>query len=138
MGNMSYCRFENTLQDLQDCFEHIHDPVEKPTEKCHACNGYGIVVPKGVKIPNVYTCPYCGGEPGDMDCEFCDNTGTISRGNSNWDEETARESVEECCVVCDGDGVIDPNPDDTVSKSEAQARDELIELCRQIIEEVDE
>lgn len=25
MGNMSYCRFINTLQDLQDCFEHITD-----------------------------------------------------------------------------------------------------------------
>lgn len=25
MGNMSYCRFENTLSDLRDCNEHIHD-----------------------------------------------------------------------------------------------------------------
>lgn len=25
MGNMSYCRFENTLGDLQDCAEHILD-----------------------------------------------------------------------------------------------------------------
>ncbi len=23
MGNMSYCRFENTLGDLQDCFESL-------------------------------------------------------------------------------------------------------------------
>lgn len=22
--NMSYCRFENTLRDLQDCAEHLH------------------------------------------------------------------------------------------------------------------
>ena len=25
MANMSYCRFENTLDDLQDCFEHFDD-----------------------------------------------------------------------------------------------------------------
>lgn len=25
MGNMSYCRFENTLGDLQDCAEHVTD-----------------------------------------------------------------------------------------------------------------
>lgn len=23
MANMSYCRFENTLRDLQDCHEHM-------------------------------------------------------------------------------------------------------------------
>ena len=25
MGNMSYCRFRNTLQDLQDCKENLFD-----------------------------------------------------------------------------------------------------------------
>lgn len=25
MGNMAYCRFHNTLQDLRDCYEHIDD-----------------------------------------------------------------------------------------------------------------
>lgn len=25
MGNMSYCRFENTLGDLRDCYEHMDD-----------------------------------------------------------------------------------------------------------------
>ena len=24
MGNMSYCRFENTMSDLRDCLDHIH------------------------------------------------------------------------------------------------------------------
>jgi len=24
MSNMSYCRFENTFRDLQDCYEHMH------------------------------------------------------------------------------------------------------------------
>lgn len=25
MGNMSYCRFENTLRDLEECFEALQD-----------------------------------------------------------------------------------------------------------------
>ena len=25
MANMEYCRFENTLRDLQDCLDHIND-----------------------------------------------------------------------------------------------------------------
>lgn len=25
MSNMSYCRFENTTQDMIDCIEHIED-----------------------------------------------------------------------------------------------------------------
>jgi hypothetical protein len=25
MSNMAYCRFQNTLRDLQDCYEHMHD-----------------------------------------------------------------------------------------------------------------
>ena len=25
MGNMSYCRFENTARDLRDCLEAIND-----------------------------------------------------------------------------------------------------------------
>ena len=25
MSNMSYCRFHNTLSDLQDCLEALHD-----------------------------------------------------------------------------------------------------------------
>jgi hypothetical protein len=28
MSNMSYCRFTNTLGDLEDCVEHMGDPVE--------------------------------------------------------------------------------------------------------------
>lgn len=23
--NMSYCRFQNTLKDLRDCYNHLHD-----------------------------------------------------------------------------------------------------------------
>jgi hypothetical protein len=29
MSNMSYCRFQNTLSDLEDCFENMGDNVEK-------------------------------------------------------------------------------------------------------------
>lgn len=28
MGNMSYCRFENTLNDLRDCYNHMGNPDE--------------------------------------------------------------------------------------------------------------
>ena len=35
MSNMSYCRFENTLNDLEDCAEHIHDmDLSEREEKC--------------------------------------------------------------------------------------------------------
>jgi uncharacterized protein (UPF0335 family) len=29
MANMSYCRFENTLKDLQDCEENLFSEVNK-------------------------------------------------------------------------------------------------------------
>jgi hypothetical protein len=28
MGNMSYCRFENTMNDLRDCLRHINNEAE--------------------------------------------------------------------------------------------------------------
>lgn len=33
MGNMSYCRMENTHRDLQDVAEHINDENLSKTEK---------------------------------------------------------------------------------------------------------
>jgi hypothetical protein len=33
MANMSYCRFENTYHDLQDCLEHLNDNNLSNTEK---------------------------------------------------------------------------------------------------------
>lgn len=27
MGNMGYCRFENTLSDLQDCYDHMDEKL---------------------------------------------------------------------------------------------------------------
>lgn len=32
MGNMSYCRFENTERDLRDCAAHILDKGLSPSE----------------------------------------------------------------------------------------------------------
>ncbi len=32
MGNMGYCRFENTLGDLEDCYDHINDTDLGPEE----------------------------------------------------------------------------------------------------------
>jgi hypothetical protein len=29
MANMSYCRFENTANDLEDCFEHMGDDINE-------------------------------------------------------------------------------------------------------------
>ena len=29
MGNMGYCRFENTLGDLQDCYDHLDDNLSE-------------------------------------------------------------------------------------------------------------
>ena len=36
MSNMSYCRFENTLHDLQDCEENIHDTADLSEEERQA------------------------------------------------------------------------------------------------------
>lgn len=67
MANMGYCRFQNTLQDLRDCQEHMDDgdlseeekrarlrmikmcaqiaedyEYERPTRACGACSGSGV------------------------------------------------------------------------------------------------
>ena len=33
MGNMSYCRFENTLSDLHDCIRNIYREAENSTDE---------------------------------------------------------------------------------------------------------
>ena len=33
MPNMSYCRFENTLNDLRDCLEHLYEKGLSKDEK---------------------------------------------------------------------------------------------------------
>lgn len=32
MANLAYCRFQNTLKDLQDCWEHFGDEGLSPEE----------------------------------------------------------------------------------------------------------
>jgi hypothetical protein len=34
MSNMSYCRFENTLDDLRDCAEHMDDNLSEREQTC--------------------------------------------------------------------------------------------------------
>ena len=34
MSNMSYCRFANTLGDLEECNDHIEDTDLSADEKC--------------------------------------------------------------------------------------------------------
>ena len=36
MGNMGYCRFENTLEDLRDCLEHWDDVDEDSEDEVRA------------------------------------------------------------------------------------------------------
>ena len=33
MANMSYCQFQNTLQDLRDCWEDWEDPQSERSEE---------------------------------------------------------------------------------------------------------
>ena len=33
MGNMGYCRFRNTLQDLRDCYEYMDDEDLSESER---------------------------------------------------------------------------------------------------------
>ena len=33
MANMSYCRFENTLRDLRDCWKNIDDELSESEER---------------------------------------------------------------------------------------------------------
>ena len=33
MANMSYCRFENTYMDLQDCIENMHEPASNERDE---------------------------------------------------------------------------------------------------------
>ena len=64
MGNMSYCRFENTAGDLQDCWDNFDD-VDELSEReakarkrivklaCEIAESYGEEINKYVKIEHV-------------------------------------------------------------------------------------
>ncbi len=36
MSNMGYCRFQNTLSALQDCYDNIEDELEKDSSEWKA------------------------------------------------------------------------------------------------------
>jgi len=33
MANMGYCRFQNTLSDLQDCNDHLYEDLSEKEER---------------------------------------------------------------------------------------------------------
>ena len=41
MGNMSYCRFENTATDLADCEEALSEMIDSP-EECGTLSSYEV------------------------------------------------------------------------------------------------
>ena len=51
MSNMSYCRFENTLRDLEDCAEHLDDDLGSPSE----CEARRMLVKLCAEIAAEYT-----------------------------------------------------------------------------------
>jgi len=36
MANMSYCRFQNTANDLDDCYEHMDDDLSDSPDELRA------------------------------------------------------------------------------------------------------
>ncbi len=36
MGNMSYCRFQNTLEDLRDCYDNLDDDLSEKKDEARA------------------------------------------------------------------------------------------------------
>ena len=36
MANMSYCRFQNTVSDLRDCYDHMDDKIEDDSAESKA------------------------------------------------------------------------------------------------------
>ena len=36
MGNMSYCRFRNTVEDLRDCCSHLDDDLSENEDEARA------------------------------------------------------------------------------------------------------
>ena len=55
MGNMGYCRFENTLEDLQDCYKHMDekdfDESEDKARKRMIALCVDIALDYGHKVP---------------------------------------------------------------------------------------
>lgn len=77
MSNMSYCRFENTLSDLQDCFDAMEngqiadseEEFEARMELISLCKEIGKSFGhlKNVSYSDVY-CDNCGDTHEDCEC----------------------------------------------------------------------
>jgi hypothetical protein len=62
MANRSYCRFENTMLDLEDCAEHLDDDVSE-REQGHRKQLIAICVQIARDCSDAdITCPVCGGD----------------------------------------------------------------------------
>jgi hypothetical protein len=77
MSNMSYCRFENTLEDLRDCLDHIEDEVgskdehEARKELIEVCQEI-IKITKGQDLKFEGMCPECEDDCAGEVCGTCD------------------------------------------------------------------
>jgi len=70
MGNMSYCRFENTAKDLSDCLEATYNEELSGLSETEI-NGFLDLVKKCKTIAKLYE-DYTKGELMDMINEFND------------------------------------------------------------------
>jgi hypothetical protein len=53
MGNMSYCRFENTARDLEDCLDAIHNGEHFELSSQYELDGFVRLVELAQKIWNL-------------------------------------------------------------------------------------
>lgn len=58
MSNMSYCRFRNTIKDLQDCYDNVDDRRGHDEEKafrqlvklcCDIALDYGYIIDRTIE-----------------------------------------------------------------------------------------
>jgi len=57
MSNMGYCRFQNTLKDLEDCYYFMDDPelsIEEKKARKHLIKICGIIPPSHKKGDMTY------------------------------------------------------------------------------------
>ena len=76
MANMSYCRFQNTLEDLQDCADNLMDKLSGQEYRA--------------RLGLIYLCVNILGELGvdvNVDCEALENLAKCLPVNSSQDDE---------------------------------------------------
>lgn len=75
MGNMSYCRFENTLHDLQDCLESLEEGKTLSESEYHAYQRLVGVCQEIAENYATYNNPKDEDEDEEVACEQCGKTG---------------------------------------------------------------